>query len=172
MGEELLPSAVGFVRPQHPHVARQRGRLLLLSPRPHSASHVQALYFQSQGHCTVVCVLVPLFWMSGLNKAVGARWVSQQCVHILLVVVSAWPPPFQHALHRGRFHCWVSSTSVTCVLHCVQDHTDEVTAATVHASGDYFVTASLDRTWALYDVQSGLCITQVPAAWQSTPRRK
>ncbi|BDA49495.1 Pre-mRNA-processing factor 19 [Coccomyxa sp. Obi] len=46
--------------------------------------------------------------------------------------------------------------------HVLTDHTDEVTAATVHASGDYFVTASLDRTWALYDVESGLCITQVP----------
>ncbi len=52
-------------------------------------------------------------------------------------------------------------------VHRAQDHTDEVTAATVHASGDYFVTASLDRTWALYDVQSGLCITQVPVLPQS-----
>lgn len=32
---------------------------------------------------------------------------------------------------------------------------------TVHATGDYMVTASLDRTWAFYDVQAQICLTQV-----------
>ena len=32
---------------------------------------------------------------------------------------------------------------------------------TVHATGDYIVTASLDRTWAFYDVQAQICLTQV-----------
>lgn len=42
-----------------------------------------------------------------------------------------------------------------------QDHSDEVTAVTVHATGDYIVTASLDRTWAFYDLQAQICLTQV-----------
>jgi len=35
-----------------------------------------------------------------------------------------------------------------------------VTAVTVHASGDYLVTASLDRTWAFYDLAAQLCLAQ------------
>ena len=33
-------------------------------------------------------------------------------------------------------------------------------AVTLHAMGDYFVTASADRTWAFYDVATGTCFTQ------------
>ena len=33
-------------------------------------------------------------------------------------------------------------------------------AVTLHATGDYFVTASADRTWAFYDVATGTCFTQ------------
>ncbi len=35
-----------------------------------------------------------------------------------------------------------------------------MTAVTVHASGDYLVTASLDRTWAFYDLAAQLCLAQ------------
>ena len=42
----------------------------------------------------------------------------------------------------------------------MQDHSDSVTAVTVHATGDYFVTASADRSWAFYDVATGTCYTQ------------
>lgn len=42
----------------------------------------------------------------------------------------------------------------------VQDHSDAVTAVTLHATGDYFVTASMDRTWAFYDVATGTCYSQ------------
>ncbi len=42
----------------------------------------------------------------------------------------------------------------------MQDHSDAVTALTLHATGDYFVTASLDCTWAFYDVATGSCYTQ------------
>lgn len=41
------------------------------------------------------------------------------------------------------------------------DHTAEVTAATLHATGRYFATASLDRTWAFYDIEHAECFTQV-----------
>lgn len=34
-------------------------------------------------------------------------------------------------------------------------------AVTVHATNNYFVTASLDNTWCFYELASGLCLTQV-----------
>ncbi|KAE8667994.1 TLD-domain containing nucleolar protein, putative isoform 1 [Hibiscus syriacus] len=37
----------------------------------------------------------------------------------------------------------------------------KVQAVTVHATNNYFVTASLDTTWCFYDLSSGLCLTQV-----------
>lgn len=37
----------------------------------------------------------------------------------------------------------------------------QVQAVTVHATNNYFVTASLDSTWCFYDITSGLCLTQV-----------
>ena len=47
----------------------------------------------------------------------------------------------------------------------MQDHTDEVTAVTLQATGAYFATASLDKTWAFYDVATGTCLTQaIPLA--------
>ena len=37
----------------------------------------------------------------------------------------------------------------------------QVQAVTVHATNNYFVTASLDSTWCFYELSSGLCLTQV-----------
>ncbi|OMO86569.1 hypothetical protein CCACVL1_09553 [Corchorus capsularis] len=45
--------------------------------------------------------------------------------------------------------------------HILKDHTAEVQAVTVHATNNYFVTASLDTTWCFYDLSSGVCLTQV-----------
>ncbi|XP_050372050.1 pre-mRNA-processing factor 19-like [Argentina anserina] len=45
--------------------------------------------------------------------------------------------------------------------HTLRDHAAEVQAVTVHATNNYFVTASLDSTWCFYDITSGLCLTQV-----------
>ncbi|XP_002528359.2 pre-mRNA-processing factor 19 homolog 1 [Ricinus communis] len=45
--------------------------------------------------------------------------------------------------------------------HILKDHTAEVQAVTVHATNNYFVTASLDSTWCFYDISSGLCLAQV-----------
>ncbi|KAL3648737.1 Pre-mRNA-processing factor 19 1 [Castilleja foliolosa] len=45
--------------------------------------------------------------------------------------------------------------------HILKDHTAGVQAVTVHATNNYFVTASLDSTWCFYDLASGLCLTQV-----------
>uniref|UniRef100_A0A5B6ZKU9 Pre-mRNA-processing factor 19 n=2 Tax=Davidia involucrata TaxID=16924 RepID=A0A5B6ZKU9_DAVIN len=51
--------------------------------------------------------------------------------------------------------------------HILKDHTAEVQAVTIHATNNYFVTASLDNTWCFYDLSSGLCLTQVPDASQA-----
>ncbi|KAB5545143.1 hypothetical protein DKX38_013255 [Salix brachista] len=48
--------------------------------------------------------------------------------------------------------------------HILKDHTAEVQAVTVHATNNYFVTASLDNTWCFYDLSSGLCMAQVADA--------
>ncbi|CAN7036450.1 unnamed protein product, partial [Brassica rapa subsp. trilocularis] len=45
--------------------------------------------------------------------------------------------------------------------HTLKDHSAEVRAVTVHATNKYFVSASLDSTWCLYDMSSGLCLAQV-----------
>ncbi|CAM6032663.1 unnamed protein product [Sphagnum compactum] len=45
--------------------------------------------------------------------------------------------------------------------HILKDHTAEVRAVTVHATQNYFVTASSDKTWAFYDLSSGICLAQV-----------
>ncbi|XP_076959781.1 pre-mRNA-processing factor 19-like isoform X1 [Bidens hawaiensis] len=45
--------------------------------------------------------------------------------------------------------------------HVLRDHTAEVQAVTVHATNNYFVTASLDNSWCFYELSSGLCLAQV-----------
>ncbi|XP_076961177.1 pre-mRNA-processing factor 19-like [Bidens hawaiensis] len=45
--------------------------------------------------------------------------------------------------------------------HVLKDHTAEVQAVTIHATNNYFVTASLDSSWCFYDLSSSLCLTQV-----------
>ncbi|KAK9791122.1 hypothetical protein WJX73_000987 [Symbiochloris irregularis] len=41
------------------------------------------------------------------------------------------------------------------------DQAADVTAIAVHASRDYFITASLDKTWCFYDAATALCMQQV-----------
>ncbi|KAK7393649.1 hypothetical protein VNO78_22209 [Psophocarpus tetragonolobus] len=45
--------------------------------------------------------------------------------------------------------------------HILKDHAAEVQAVTVHATNNYFVTASLDGSWCFYELSSGTCLTQV-----------
>ncbi|CAN1279100.1 Pre-mRNA-processing factor 19 homolog 2, partial [Linum perenne] len=45
--------------------------------------------------------------------------------------------------------------------HILRDHTAEVQAVTVHATNNYFVSASLDNSWCFYDLASGSCLAQV-----------
>mmetsp|Transcript_22591 Transcript_22591/g.51410 ORF Transcript_22591/g.51410 Transcript_22591/m.51410 type:complete len:506 (-) Transcript_22591:146-1663(-) len=48
----------------------------------------------------------------------------------------------------------------TCA-HTVRKHQAEVTELSVHPLGDYFVSCSLDKSWALHDLNSGRCVRHV-----------
>ncbi|XP_068665081.1 pre-mRNA-processing factor 19-like isoform X2 [Aristolochia californica] len=52
--------------------------------------------------------------------------------------------------------------------HVLKDHTAEVQAVSIHATHNYFVTASLDNTWCFYDLSSALCLAQVAEDEAST----
>jgi pre-mRNA-processing factor 19 len=47
--------------------------------------------------------------------------------------------------------------ATACQVTC---HKDEVSGLTCHATGDYFVTSSLDSTWAFHDIAAGKCLVQ------------
>jgi len=49
-------------------------------------------------------------------------------------------------------------------LHCSTPHTAEVTDCTLHATGEYCVTASRDKSWALSDLNRGECVLSVKDA--------
>lgn len=50
--------------------------------------------------------------------------------------------------------------SMQCVA-TFKDHSSEITGISVHPSSTYFVTASTDKSWAFYDMETSLCLTQV-----------
>jgi len=49
------------------------------------------------------------------------------------------------------------SSQYNC-LHTIRKHSAEVTDLSIHPLGDYFLTASLDKSWAIHDFHSGRCI--------------
>jgi pre-mRNA-processing factor 19 len=56
---------------------------------------------------------------------------------------------------------WRSSTSGYTNSHVVKVHTEDVTAISLHATGDYLATASLDRSWGFHDINTGACLLKV-----------
>lgn len=56
---------------------------------------------------------------------------------------------------------WGEKDGKYTVKHTLTQHTAEVSGCTLHASGNYLVTASLDKTWSFYDVETGVCRQQV-----------
>lgn len=56
-----------------------------------------------------------------------------------------------NTLEDGKYTC-------TAVL---KDHSSDITGATSHVTNDYFVTASLDKTWCFYDTSTSTCLQQV-----------
>jgi len=59
---------------------------------------------------------------------------------------------------------WRSGTSGYSTSHVVKIHTDDVTAISLHATGDYLATASLDRSWGFHDINTGACLLKVSRA--------
>jgi pre-mRNA-processing factor 19 len=47
--------------------------------------------------------------------------------------------------------------------HVIKAHSDDVTSLSLHATGDFWVTASLDKTWAFHDLNTGATLAQVQA---------
>lgn len=45
--------------------------------------------------------------------------------------------------------------------HVIKKHSDEVTDLSVHPLGDFFLTSSLDKSWALHDFSNGRCVRHV-----------
>lgn len=43
----------------------------------------------------------------------------------------------------------------------ISEHSAEITAISVHPTSKYFITASADKTWCFYDIETALCLTQV-----------
>jgi len=52
----------------------------------------------------------------------------------------------------------VSSTAGGAAVDLARVHKASVNSCTLHASGEYCVTASDDRSWALFDLESGSCV--------------
>eukprot|EP00438_Fugacium_kawagutii_P030340 Skav223223 [mRNA] locus=scaffold2231:133882:138294:+ [translate_table: standard] len=56
---------------------------------------------------------------------------------------------------------WTSSgdwTSQYNCLHTIHKHRAEVTDLSIHPLGDYLLTASLDKSWAIHDFATGRCV--------------
>ena len=55
-----------------------------------------------------------------------------------------------HTTHPGEYTSYV-----------VTDHSAAVTDLSIHALGTYFVSASMDGTWALHDMNKNKCLTHI-----------
>jgi len=55
---------------------------------------------------------------------------------------------------------WQSSRSGYDCAHVVKSHSSDVTGCSIHPTGDYLATSSLDSTWALHDIATATCISQ------------
>ena len=57
--------------------------------------------------------------------------------------------------HKEIFKC-------SCQLQAVlSEHSAEVVGVALHPTNKYFITASADKSWAFYDLESTLCMAQV-----------
>lgn len=78
----------------------------------------------------------------------GACFPTQNCVHTASHSVHAARRP---ALHPAR----------PALFRACSDQNGEVVSVSVHPTNDYLITAAGDGTWAFYDVNAALCLTQV-----------
>ena len=91
----------------------------------------------------------------GLQKSGGYSSGSQRLSAIKL-------HPTQDLLlassHDGTAKLHEASSGT--LKHTFAVHAGPVTGCALHATGDYAVTASTDRTWALVDLNAGSCVLQ------------
>jgi pre-mRNA-processing factor 19 len=81
----------------------------------------------------------------------------------------------QSAVNAVRFHtnydlCFTGSADKTvkfwntshygCVKTLDRVHSDQITGLALHATGDYLVSCSYDRTWAFTDINTGVVLSQ------------
>jgi pre-mRNA-processing factor 19 len=52
---------------------------------------------------------------------------------------------------KGAYNC----------AHVVRKHSAEITEVSIHPLGDYFSSSSLDKSWALHDMNTGRCVRHV-----------
>lgn len=58
--------------------------------------------------------------------------------------------------------CLICTAVLAPVVICVPfPNAMQVTAVTPHPTHQYFVTASMDKTWAFYDADTASCLVQV-----------
>lgn len=100
-------------------------------------------------------VLVASASASGLKKAAGfkagAAPISALQLHPTQDLLLA-------SSHDGASRLVVASTGEA--KQTFQVHASAVTGCTLHATGDFAVTASADRSWALVDLATGGCVLQ------------
>lgn len=51
------------------------------------------------------------------------------------------------------YSCWLQAV--------LSEHSAEVVGVALHPTNKYFITASADKSWAFYDLESMLCMAQV-----------
>jgi len=67
---------------------------------------------------------------------------------------------------------WAPSSGEYGTAAQITCHRDEVTGLTLHATGDYMVTSSLDSTWAFHDIATGTCVVQKQDDGEGAPVTK
>ena len=51
--------------------------------------------------------------------------------------------------------------ALDCLQAVLSEHSAEVVGVALHPTNKYFITASVDKSWAFYDLDSMLCMAQV-----------
>jgi len=65
------------------------------------------------------------------------------------------------ASHDKTVRLWTPSGANKYDSHPLRLHEGEVVGVTLHPTGEYFVSASTDSSWAFTDIQAGRCLAQV-----------
>lgn len=98
--------------------------------------------------------------LPGHGKRVNTVQFAPKHPHVLLSAsadktVKLWTAP------AGAGDASGVDVSKFALTSTFKDHTGDVTALTVHPTSTYFVTASADKSWNFYDIETSLCLTSV-----------